>query len=123
MISGIGTDIVHIKRIEALLTKYGDRFVNRILSKSEIVQFRIKNSVLYLARRFAGKEAFFKAIGTGIGKPLRFSDITISNDDLGKPEIKIEDVEKGKLIKKYSNIHISLSDDYPVAIAFVVVMV
>lgn len=121
MIYGIGSDIVNIKRIERLLIAYGNRFINRILSPYEISQFKKKNSPSYLARRFAGKEAFSKAIGTGIGKPLRFNDITIFNNDLGKPEIRIEDMTKIHILKKYQNIHISLSDDYPMAIAFVLI--
>lgn len=121
MIAGIGTDVVNIGRIDALFKRYGDRFVNRVLSPYEIKQFTSNNSILYLARRFAGKEALSKAMGTGIGRPLRFNDITIYNNDLGMPEVRIEDVSKADLLKKYNMIHISLSDDFPVAVAFVII--
>lgn len=123
MIVGIGTDILHVGRIEKLIEKHGDRFVSRILSKTEEEIFlKSTNKIAYLARRFAGKEALFKALGKGIGNPFRFNDITITNDDHGKPEVQIfcrENIYKQEIPSQ--KIHISLSDDLPVVVAFVVI--
>lgn len=122
MIVGIGTDIVNIERIERIFQKYGDAFLKKNFHQLEIekVNNLISSSkAAYLAKRFAGKEAFAKAVGSGIGKEIAFCDIAIINDDLGAPKIVISD---GKLprILEY-NINISLSDDYPFAVAFVVI--
>ncbi|MBP7190357.1 MAG: holo-ACP synthase [Rickettsiaceae bacterium] len=123
MIIGIGTDVLNVERIQKMIDKYGDKFVSRILSDSEIEIFqKNSNKICYLARRFAGKEAIFKALGTGIGKPFRFSDISIMNDEYGKPEVKItnrQDAENFYIESK--NINISLSDDMPVVVAFAVI--
>ena len=87
-IFGIGTDIVNIKRIDNSLKKYGSHFKNRIFSKKEIIYCeKRKNSSAFYAKRFAAKEAFSKALGTGIKKGIYFKNIEITNDDLGKPSI------------------------------------
>ncbi len=113
MILGIGTDIISIERIENLLKEFGDKFVNRILSEEEIAIYNGKksNKINYLAKRFAGKEAFSKAYGTGIGSEISFKDISILNDEKGKPYIKI--IEKSNISKFFSDkkIYVSLSDD------------
>lgn len=119
MIIGIGTDIVQIPRIERLVEKFGNKFVERILSKHEMEVYGRKSCRAFVARRFAGKEALSKALGKGMGRPLRFTDITIKNNELGKPEVTI-DVDIGFEFKNIK-IHASLSDDYPAAIAFVVI--
>ena len=73
MITGIGTDIVHIDRVRKVLDRYGERFVNRILTQEERVRYeRTKAKASHLAKRFAAKEAFSKAIGTGIRSPFRW---------------------------------------------------
>lgn len=122
MIVGIGTDIVNIERIDRIFKKYGDDFLKKNFHQLEIekVNLLIESSKSsYLAKRFAGKEAFAKAIGSGIGKSIAFCDIAIINDDLGAPKILIFN-EKLPDIVKY-NTSISLSDDYPFAVAFVVI--
>lgn len=118
-ISGIGTDIVSIKRISGLYKEFGDKFVQRILSNEEIKKFkafkRKADAIGYLAKRFAGKEAVAKAFGTGIGK-LSFTDISILNDGVGKPYVVIS--RQSSVVSK--NIHISLSDEkagYAIAFA------
>ncbi len=121
MIYGIGTDVVYMTRIDKLLASYGDKFIERILSQEEIKVYRDKGCKAFLARRFAGKEALFKALGTGIGKPLRFNDITIRNNDLGKPEVEIAHRGNSFELTSGKNIHISLSDDEPVVVAFVII--
>jgi holo-[acyl-carrier protein] synthase len=118
MVMGIGSDIVQIPRIERLTEKFGRKFIERILSTEELAVYDKKHCRAFVARRFAGKEAIAKALGQGIGRPLKFSDITIANNALGKPEVKINWPE-GK--PQDFKIDVSLSDDYPVAIAFAVV--
>jgi holo-[acyl-carrier protein] synthase len=80
----LGIDIVELKRIENVLKKHGDKFVNRILSESEKkIYFSRKNKIEFLAGRFAAKEAFIKA-----NESLPFNEIEILNDKNGKPYIK-----------------------------------
>lgn len=119
MIIGVGTDIVQIPRIERLLNLYQQRFIKKILSQSEIQKLTSLNKELhsnFLAKRFAAKEAFSKAIGSGIGRGLSFKDISILNDDLGRPFVEISSNKFNHLL-----IHLSISDDYPIAMAFVVI--
>ena len=122
MIVGIGTDIIQIPRIEKVLALYGERFIDRILSENEKKKLTTLNKYSYanfLAKRFAAKEAISKAFGVGIGSQLSFKDISIVNDHLGKPFVTIAANET--LIPKFLNIYISLSDDYPTSIAFVII--
>ena len=125
-IYGIGTDIVNIKRIDKSIKKYGSHFKNRIFSKKEIIYCeKRKNSSASYAKRFAAKEAFSKALGTGIKKGIYFKNIQITNDDLGKPSIKLNGTTaallKKKLKKKKYYVHLSLSDDRPLAQATVII--
>ena len=117
-IFGIGTDIVNIKRMEKSLNKYGKKFKNNIFSKKEITYCENKkNSSSFYAKRFAAKEALSKALGTGIRKNIKFKNIEIYNDSLGKPSIllkgPVNSYLKRKIKKKKYNIHLSLSDDKP----------
>ena len=90
-IFGIGTDIVNIKRIEHLLKKHGFSFKNRIFSKKEISYCeKKKNSSSFYAKRFAAKEAFTKALGTGIRKGVNLKNIEITNNVYGKPLILLK---------------------------------
>mgnify|MGYP001019741902 CR=1 FL=1 len=89
MISGIGIDIVELKRIAKICTRQ-KRFADRILTSFEkeiYDQLKGKRQMEYLAGRFAAKEAFAKAYGTGIGTQLSFQDIQVENDEKGKPSI------------------------------------
>ncbi|MCC8376797.1 MAG: holo-ACP synthase [Rickettsia endosymbiont of Graphium doson] len=122
MIIGVGTDIVQIPRIEKLIKLYPEIFSKRILNTEELKKFTLLNKESYaafLAKRFAAKEAISKAFGVGIGRGINFKDITLLNDELGKPIVKIDSVYTQKLPP--FNIHLSLSDDYPICVAFVVV--
>lgn len=119
MILGIGTDIIQIPRIEKLVEKYKDSLAERILSEAEIdlyYQKPIADRGAFLAKRFSAKEAISKAFGVGIGEHLGFKDITISNDNSGKPEAKVV-----RSIAQDKQIYISISDDYPIAVAFAVI--
>ena len=88
MIFGIGLDLVEIYRIEKILNRYHLKFPQRILCGIEMDRFMLLQSPSrsrFLAKRFAAKEAFAKAIGTGIGKFLKFRDVGVKNDELGAP--------------------------------------
>ena len=122
MITGIGTDIVHIDRVQRVLERHGERFVNRILTAEERVRFeRTKAKASHLAKRFAAKEAFSKAIGTGIRSPFRWHSIAVTRDSRGKPMLK-PDARMSEYLARsgITNLHISLADDARIAMAFVV---
>lgn len=88
--SGIGTDILKIARIEDTLTRLGDRFVCRILTPSEREEFKgSRNQHRLLAKRFAAKEAVAKALGTGIGRGVSWQDMEIGHDDAGAPRVSL----------------------------------
>ena len=125
-IFGIGTDIINIKRINNSIKKGGFNFKKKIFSDNEISYCeRKKNSSAFYAKRFAAKEAFAKALGTGIRKGISLKDIEIFNDTLGKPNIKLRgaasNLLKKKIRKKKYNIYLSLSDDDPWAQATVII--
>jgi len=119
---GLGTDIVNINRIKKIYSKYGNQFLNKILTesekKSEKKLSRFKN-VSTIAKRFAAKEAISKAIGYGFSNGIHFKDIEIYNDESGKPYANLNGKAKtmvNKISKKY-NIFLILSDDKPCAVA------
>ena len=125
-IFGIGTDIVNIRRIEQSLKKHKLSFKNKIFSKKEISYCeKRKNPGAFYAKRFAAKEAFTKALGTGIRKGVNLKNIEITNNVLGKPSIYLKGnlanyLKKKIKCKKY-DIHLSLSDDKPWAQATVII--
>ena len=121
-IIGVGTDIVNIKRIEAIFKKYGDKFLSKNFHALEIAAFKNlpeHKKLGYLAKRFAAKEAIAKALGVGIGEHLSFADIAVTANELGAPKVQI-DYRNTTEISDY-NIHVSLSDDQPFAVAFAVI--
>lgn len=122
MIVGIGTDVVSIDRIEKTLERFGERFVNRVLTPAERARFEAtvaKGS--HLAKRWAAKEAFSKAIGTGIHAPFTWQSITVGRDPRGKPGIiPSPEMERHLQGLGVTAAHLSLTDDAGVAVAFVV---
>jgi holo-[acyl-carrier protein] synthase len=122
MITGIGTDVVHINRVQKVLDRYGERFVNRILTPEERVRYgRTKAKANHLAKRFAAKEAFSKAIGTGIRSPFRWHSVTVARDPKGKPILKPDARMSAYLSQNgVTHFHVSLTDDTDIAMAFVV---
>ncbi len=129
MIIGIGNDIIEIARIEESLQKYQDLFLKKIFLDSEIKKYESysneKRKISYLAKRFAAKEAFSKACGTGIGSFISFKDIEIVNNNANKPEIKLSQEKYNQLLKHFSvkilKFHLSLSDQENLASAFVII--
>ena len=122
-IFGAGIDLIEISRINKSIKN--KNFIDRIFSKSEIQKARsLKNKSFYFAKRFAAKEAFSKAIGTGISEGISFKEIAIVNNKKGKPSIKLSGKTKNivlKKIKKKAKVHLSLSDEAKYAVAMVII--
>lgn len=122
MIYGIGTDIVESSRIAQSLERFGDRFARRILTDNEWREYRASSKpILFLAGRFAAKEALSKAIGTGLRHPVNLSYIDINHDDLGKPFFQFHpDLGQWISAKGITQHHLSISDEINMVCAFVV---
>ncbi|MGZ5038402.1 MAG: holo-ACP synthase [Usitatibacter sp.] len=122
MIVGIGTDVCSIERIARSLERFGERFVDRILTPDERARFhRTRDKAGHLAKRFAAKEAFAKAIGTGIHPPFTWHSISVTRNPKGKPGIQPSaEMERHLEALGVSGFHLSLTDDAGVAMAFVV---
>ena len=125
-IFGIGTDIVRISRIKKSLKK--KLFLQRLFNEKEISKCnKIKNSENCFAKRFAAKEAFSKALGTGIAQGINFNEILVLNEKNGKPFIKLLNKTKkkvqDKVKKRKYRISLSLSDEKDYAVAFVTISI
>lgn len=123
MIHGIGTDLVSIARIARALARHGERFARRILAETEVAQYAASaQPARFVAKRFAVKEAYAKAFGTGIGAELTWHDIRIAHDARGKPLIQPSPqlamvlADRGLL-----SCHVSLSDETDMVVAFVII--
>ena len=124
IIFGIGTDIVSVERIKNSLKN--KNFINRVFNEKEILKCKKNNnSINCYAKRFAAKEAFSKALGTGISNGINFNEIIVLNKKSGKPYISLIGQTKKILIKKLkkkkSKISLSLSDEKKYAVAFVTI--
>ncbi|MEE9331901.1 MAG: holo-ACP synthase [Methylophilaceae bacterium] len=122
MIYGIGTDIVEVDRITSSIEKFDDDFAKRILAESEMAGYlESPIKARFLAKRFAAKEAFSKALGTGLREPATFQNIAVSHDALGKPVLVLaQALQRFLEAKKITHMHISISDEKNLAAAFVV---
>ena len=122
MIYGIGTDVVEIGRIQKALERWGERFAERILCPPELNRFRNhRQPVSYLAKRFAAKEAFAKALGTGIKAPANWHGVWVINRSSGKPELEFsEPLKKALSSHGISRAHLTLADERGVAVATVI---
>ncbi len=129
MILGIGTDILEIKRIGKISNKYDEKFINRIYGPNEITIIKNLNNNLdnFLSKRFAAKEATWKAFNPNRGAGLIFNEIETLNYKNGKPylffsgKMKRYVKEKEKELSRKLKFDISLSDERQYAIAFVVI--
>lgn len=122
MIYGIGTDLVEPSRIARLLEKYGDRFARRLLTEEEWPEYvRSIQPAMFLAKRFAAKEALSKAIGTGMRYPVSLNHIGINHDNLGKPYFSFHPA-LSTLVRNegITSHHLSISDELNLACAFVI---
>ncbi len=121
-IYGIGTDIIDIQRFDNILAKHPQRFCEKVLTANEIALFETSTQPShFLAKRWATKEAFAKALGTGFREGILMTDCETQHDELGKPILKIH----GKSAKKMAALgvkhcHLSVSDEKDYAIAFVI---
>jgi holo-[acyl-carrier protein] synthase len=122
MIYGVGTDIVEIARVARVLTRYGERFAERILCPPELVRFRAhRKPVAYLAKRFAAKEAFTKALGTGIHAPANWHGVWVVNLRSGQPALEFTMALATLLQQRgVGRAHVSLSDEREFASATVI---
>ena len=122
-IYGIGTDIVSVDRIKNSIKNKS--FISRIFNKKEIFKCKkTNNSINCYAKRFAAKEAFSKALGTGISNGISFNEIIVLNKKSGKPFISFIGQTKKiikKKFKKKTKISLSLSDEKKYAVAFVTI--
>lgn len=122
MIFGVGTDVVEIGRIQGVLERYGEKFARRVLCEPELKRFmghRLPAS--YLAKRFAAKEAFTKALGTGIRSPANWHGVWVVNLPSGRPVLEFSEPLKKLLAdKRITEAHVSLSDEKGIAFATVV---
>ena len=122
MIRGVGIDLIHIDRIEQAVERWGQRFLQRIFTTAEIERCqKLHRPAQCLALRFAAKEAFAKALGLGMRKGLRWSDVEVVNDDLGKPGLRLHNRAKQLLAAtEAKKTWLSLSDERDSAVAVVV---
>jgi len=127
MIIGIGSDLCNIQRIESSLERWGDRFLRRVFTEVEQAKAasRPHNRAGTLAKRFAAKEAFSKAVGTGFKGGVYMKDIGVVNLPSGAPTLKLTGRARARLDALAPeghaiDIHLTMTDDYPWAQAFVI---
>lgn len=127
MILGIGTDLANIERISGTLDRFGDRFRNRVFTKTELKKAaRRKDEAGTLAKRWAAKEACSKALGTGLAMGISWRDMAVSNLRTGQPVMAVTGWAAERLAEMTPDgyeaiIHVTLTDDHPWAQAFVVI--
>lgn len=128
MIVGLGSDLASIERIQASLDRFGDRFLKRVFTEVEQAKAarRPFTAAGTLAKRFAAKEAFSKAVGTGFKRGVFMKDIGVVNDPSGKPTLALTGGAKARLDALTPpghavTVHLTMTDDHPWAQAFVII--
>jgi len=127
MILGTGIDLLKVSRVKKILDKYGDLFIKKIFSDEEMKNNKeIIFKVNRLAKSFATKEAFVKALGTGFTKNIFFKDISLKNEKNGKPFIDLSNRAKKYLKKKTPNgykaiVNVSISDEKDYVVSNVII--
>jgi holo-[acyl-carrier protein] synthase len=127
VILGIGTDLANIERIDGTLTRFGDRFRNRVFTDTEQAKAERRKDVAgTYAKRWAAKEACSKALGTGLRMGISWKDMAVSNLPTGQPVMAVTGWAKERLDQMTpagheAIIHVTLTDDHPWAQAFVVI--
>jgi len=127
VIYGVGTDIVEVARIERALQRGGDRFAKKILGDEELLMFFQRRDqapargIRYLATRFAAKEAFSKAIGTGVRLPMTLRNMQTLSGEHGRPLVVVSDELADWMSTQNLRAHVSVSDEVQHVLAFVVV--
>ncbi|MEX1081425.1 MAG: holo-ACP synthase [Halofilum sp. (in: g-proteobacteria)] len=122
MIVGLGVDIVELERMRALHARFGARLAERLLAPSEWPQFeRAGEPARLIAKRFAVKEAAGKALGSGLGRGVRFADIVTEHDAHGAPRLVLSGRARGIADELgVAHAHVSLSDERTSVVALVV---
>ncbi len=127
MIIGIGSDLIDIRRIEKTIERYGDRFLDRVFTETERLKSdrRVNRAASY-AKRFAAKEACAKALGTGLNHGVFWRDMGVVNLPSGQPTLKLTSGAAERLqsllpAKHVAQIHLTITDDFPLAQAFVLI--
>ena len=129
MIIGIGTDLCDIRRIERVLARFGNRFIERVFTEAERARAARRTSTLQagtLAKRFAAKEACAKALGTGFSHGVFHSDMGVVNLPSGKPTLHLTGGAAARLATllpptAQPRLHLTLTDEYPYAFAQVMI--
>ena len=128
MIIGLGSDLCNIERIQNSLDRYGERFENRVFTEKERAKARRRPFTIAgtYAKRFAAKEAFSKAVGTGFRQGVFMKDIGVVNAPSGAPILALEGGAAARLAEltpagHEAIVHLTLTDDHPWAQAFVVI--
>jgi len=122
MIFGVGTDLVEIARVARGLERFGDRFAERILCAPELERFHARGrSAAYLAKRFAAKEAFGKALGSGVRAPAHWHGLWVNTHDLGQPRLEFSTALAALLdAQGIHRTHVSITDERGLASATVI---
>ena len=121
MIYGIGTDIVAVTRLQGMWERHGDKTLARLLAPQEFGDFaRAADKGRFLAKRFAAKEAFSKALGLGLRGPMTLLSLQVLNDARGRPVASARNALEPYLRERGLVAHVSLSDEVDSALAFVV---
>jgi holo-[acyl-carrier protein] synthase len=121
MIYGIGTDIVAVARLAAMFERHGTEAAAKLLSPLEMDDFtRAADKGRFLAKRFAAKEAFGKALGTGVRAPATLPAIAVGHDEVGKPLLRFSDALADLMRERGLAAHLTISDESDYAVAFVV---
>lgn len=122
MIHGVGTDIVRVARMGEALARHGARFAERILDVSERPAFeQARDPARLLSKRFAAKEAFGKALGTGVAAPATLHAVRVAHDALGKPLFELAPPLAAYMQERGLVAHLSLSDETDYVVAFAVI--
>ncbi len=121
MIAGVGTDIAAVARLGKLYESHGKRALEKLLAPQERAAFdQAKDPARFLAKRFAAKEAFGKALGIGVAHPATLPNIAITHDALGKPAFDFAPELAQLMAERGLTAHLSISDEADYAVAFVV---
>ena len=130
MIIGTGSDLIDIRRIERTLARFGERFIQRCFTETEIAKAERRRAagthIATYAKRFAAKEACSKALGTGFSNGVFMRDIGVVNDEFGRPTLALTG---GALVRLHTmippgrtaNIHVTLTDEPPMAAVHVII--
>lgn len=122
MIHGVGTDIVRVERIVKALARHGERFATRVLAPSEQPEFAASaDPARFVAKRFAAKEAFGKALGTGVARPATLQALAVAHDPLGRPQFCYSEALSAYLSERAMVAHLSLSDETDHVVAFALI--